>query len=808
MPDSFSFELRSLLTGLLQRDVSKRLGCRGRGALELKTHPFFRGIDWRVVYLQRLQPPLIPARGEVNAADAFDIGSFDDEDTKHIKLTEPDQELYRNFPVVVSERWQDEIAETIFDYINHEADKAEMKRKSKLKQAELGFYEDEKQSDCILHGYIKRLGGTFTATWLTRYVRLYPNRLELYSDSLNSNKQPELIFMDQIEEVCNDFVQIKNEQCIVIKLYNHTKYVLTNSDEIGLKEWHVSLKAAYKDSHDMLTTMAEKATKIYGTEIPLKHMGKRRQQLQNEMANAAIQSSSQNTTSNNSSFTHAINANLEQKIIQRELQASASSTSVTANKMMQNQQQQKLEDQQKQQESQHKKNTSKHTAIDKQSQAHRRRVHKHSHHAHHSHDHSNTRQHVQTHKSQSSIKLSSISVHQQSHSPLRQHLSAKVGGCHERHSHRHGHHTRSLSSRSATNSTTKQMHKQSRHSNEQQLGKSLPQTVPSSVGDELTSTQLANDIATNNAENQSAKQQLQATSSCSEQKSLKENKPCNDNGDKEEKDKEITVKIVVPTASSEQAPLTNDSRRASCELVKTTSTESVSSQSSALSATSSTDSSICSSSIESREHGNKNSRSKQDKNNNDSINILNDDDDESTSSNSLHSSPEISDSESLPSTSSHPENISSQSGENNLFKRLEAATSQQRARAKHSSKNKKIATSEASTTAFTESAIAETNESSTENPRQEMQPRRISRLAVASQMVASSLLSVQASATSIEEPVKPSLSLENVSEAAQEVLQDPSKRITSDNRKREQDLIAQYEKLNITNRTSSSSIED
>lgn len=247
MPESFSLELRSLLAGLLQRDVHKRLGCRGRGAGELKAHPFFRGIDWRVVYLQKLQPPLIPARGEVNAADAFDIGSFDDEDTKHIKLSDADQELYRNFPVVVSERWQHEIVETIFDYINHEADKAEMKRKTKLLQQAAGsggglglglggggggamcYLSDElddKQSDCILHGYIKRLGGTFTATWLTRYARLYPNRLELHADS---GKSPEMIFMDQIEEICNDYVQIKSEQCIVIKLYNHSKYVLTNS---------------------------------------------------------------------------------------------------------------------------------------------------------------------------------------------------------------------------------------------------------------------------------------------------------------------------------------------------------------------------------------------------------------------------------------------------------------------------------------------------------------------------------------------------------------------------------------------------
>lgn len=47
---------------------------------------FFKGIDWTQVYLQKYPPPLIPPKGEVNAADAFDIGSFDEEDTKGIKV--------------------------------------------------------------------------------------------------------------------------------------------------------------------------------------------------------------------------------------------------------------------------------------------------------------------------------------------------------------------------------------------------------------------------------------------------------------------------------------------------------------------------------------------------------------------------------------------------------------------------------------------------------------------------------------------------------------------------------------------------
>ena len=99
-------EMRTLLEGLLQRDVDKRLGCLGRlfvlqlfffakdstgfsfvsRAEEVKEHPYFKEIDWKQVYLLKLTPPLIPPRGEVNAADAFDIGNFDEDDTKGIKV--------------------------------------------------------------------------------------------------------------------------------------------------------------------------------------------------------------------------------------------------------------------------------------------------------------------------------------------------------------------------------------------------------------------------------------------------------------------------------------------------------------------------------------------------------------------------------------------------------------------------------------------------------------------------------------------------------------------------------------------------
>ncbi|KAB0388997.1 hypothetical protein E2I00_010529, partial [Balaenoptera physalus] len=125
---------------LTMRDVNRRLGCLGRGAQEVKESPFFRSLDWQMVFLQKYPPPLMPPRGEVNAADAFDIGSFDEEDTKGIKLLDSDQELYRNFPLTISERWQQEVAETVFDTINIETDRLEARKKTKNKQ--LGHEED------------------------------------------------------------------------------------------------------------------------------------------------------------------------------------------------------------------------------------------------------------------------------------------------------------------------------------------------------------------------------------------------------------------------------------------------------------------------------------------------------------------------------------------------------------------------------------------------------------------------------------------------------------------------------------------
>ena len=85
-------------------------------------------------------------------------------------------------------------------------------------------------------------------------------------------------------------MQVKNEQCMVMRTKNDGKMVLTSADEIGLKEWSSSLRTAHKCSFELLSSLAKKAGKIYGTENS------------SSGASAAVQStsgmSSNNTISN------------------------------------------------------------------------------------------------------------------------------------------------------------------------------------------------------------------------------------------------------------------------------------------------------------------------------------------------------------------------------------------------------------------------------------------------------------------------------------------------------------------------------
>ncbi|XP_042737964.1 beta-adrenergic receptor kinase 1 isoform X3 [Lagopus leucura] len=217
-----------------------------RGAQEVKEEPFFKGLDWQMVFLQKYSPPLIPPRGEVNAADAFDIGSFDEEDTKGIKLLESDQELYRNFPLTISERWQQEVTETVFDTVNADTDKQEARKKAKNKQ--LGHEEDYAMGkDCIVHGYMSKLGNPFLTQWQRRYFYLFPNRLEWRGEGESPQS---LLTMEEIDSV--EETQVKERKCILLRIRGGKQFVLQCDSDPELVQWQKELQDAQRQAQQLL----------------------------------------------------------------------------------------------------------------------------------------------------------------------------------------------------------------------------------------------------------------------------------------------------------------------------------------------------------------------------------------------------------------------------------------------------------------------------------------------------------------------------------------------------------------------------
>lgn len=248
-PDEFSPNMKSLLGGLLQRSVPSRLGCGGRGADEVKEHKFFSGIEWKQVELQKLKPPLIPPRGEVNAADAFDIGSFDEDDVKGVKLADSDQGLYKNFSYVNSERWQQEIAETVFDVVNQETERTESKKRTKHNLA-----LDVQNGDCLLHGYLHKLGGPFGSVWTKKYFYLFPNRLEYRGEQSNSQKI--LLPLEDIQYV--DETNYKGFNCIKIILKDQRESLVLRADSVTeYNEWFKEINKSFEEAQIHIRTGAK-----------------------------------------------------------------------------------------------------------------------------------------------------------------------------------------------------------------------------------------------------------------------------------------------------------------------------------------------------------------------------------------------------------------------------------------------------------------------------------------------------------------------------------------------------------------------
>jgi len=116
-------------------------------------------------------------------------------------LTDADQELYKNFPLIVSDRWQNEIAETVFEVVNQEADKVESKRRHRPRADEpdeIGMiYRPHCSELGIIHGPLADKGGMIYSSWWQNVVSQEAKKVEYRRRHRPCAKEPDEIGMIQ-----------------------------------------------------------------------------------------------------------------------------------------------------------------------------------------------------------------------------------------------------------------------------------------------------------------------------------------------------------------------------------------------------------------------------------------------------------------------------------------------------------------------------------------------------------------------------------------------------------------------------------
>ncbi|CAB1332541.1 unnamed protein product [Coregonus sp. 'balchen'] len=98
--------------------------------------------------------------------------------------------------------------------------KNEARKRAKNKQ--LGHEEDYALGkDCIMHGYMLKLGNPFLTQWQRRYFYLFPNRVEWRGEG---ESRQNLLTMEQIVTV--EETQIKDKKCILLRIKGGKQFVL------------------------------------------------------------------------------------------------------------------------------------------------------------------------------------------------------------------------------------------------------------------------------------------------------------------------------------------------------------------------------------------------------------------------------------------------------------------------------------------------------------------------------------------------------------------------------------------------------
>ncbi|KAG5678456.1 hypothetical protein PVAND_008128 [Polypedilum vanderplanki] len=81
MSTSFGKELKSLISNILQIDLTRRFGNLKNGSEDIKTHPWFNDTDWVALYNQEIKPPFIP-----KLTGPGDYSQFDEYEDVKLKI--------------------------------------------------------------------------------------------------------------------------------------------------------------------------------------------------------------------------------------------------------------------------------------------------------------------------------------------------------------------------------------------------------------------------------------------------------------------------------------------------------------------------------------------------------------------------------------------------------------------------------------------------------------------------------------------------------------------------------------------------
>ncbi|XP_046459618.1 protein kinase C, brain isozyme-like isoform X2 [Daphnia pulex] len=91
-PKALSKEAKEICKGLLTKQPVKRLGCTAKGEEDVRTHPFFRRIDWLKIESREVQPPFKP-----KIKHRKDVSNFDKQFTSEkLDLTPTDKLFMMN----------------------------------------------------------------------------------------------------------------------------------------------------------------------------------------------------------------------------------------------------------------------------------------------------------------------------------------------------------------------------------------------------------------------------------------------------------------------------------------------------------------------------------------------------------------------------------------------------------------------------------------------------------------------------------------------------------------------------------------